>query len=138
MNAGEIYLVFTEPLEWLGLDYLVTGSVASSSYGEPRFTHDIDLILALPASSVDGLWEAFPIEDSCCPPPDAIRQELERASGGHINLVHHDSGFKADFYLTPGDALTSWAFEHSQMAGRRRNRYGVPAPEGASAGGVRY
>jgi len=114
VNAGEIYLVFTEPLERLGLDYLVTGSVASSSYGEPRFTHDIDLILALPEASVDRLWEAFPLEDFYCPPPEAIRQEVERESGGHFNLVHHESGFRADIYVAPEDDLTSWAFSNPQ------------------------
>jgi hypothetical protein len=67
MQDGEIYLVFTEPLEAIGLRYMVTGSVASSSYGEPRFTHDIDLMLSLPAGAVDRLWQAFPAVEFYCP-----------------------------------------------------------------------
>jgi hypothetical protein len=114
VQAGEIYLIFTEPLQQLGLDYVVTGSVASSSYGEPRFTHDIDLILSLPAASIDRLWKAFPADAFYCPPTEALRQEVKRESGGHFNLVHHESGFKADVYLVSSDLLSSWAFENSR------------------------
>lgn len=42
MQAAEIYFAYTDRLEALDLSYVVTGSVASSVYGEPRFTHDID------------------------------------------------------------------------------------------------
>ena len=34
-------------LETSGFEYLVTGSIASIVYGEPRLTHDIDLVLHL-------------------------------------------------------------------------------------------
>ena len=115
MQDGEIYLVFTEPLEAIGLRYMVTGSVASSSYGEPRFTHDIDLMLSLPAGAVDRLWQAFPAVEFYCPPVDALKAEARRSHGGHFNLVHHESGFRADVYLTATDELTSWAFEKSRV-----------------------
>lgn len=114
MNTGEIYLVFTEPLDMLGLDYMVTGSVASSSYGEPRFTHDIDLVLALPRRSVEKLWGAYPSADFYCPPLATLHEEARRESGGHFNLVHHESGYKADVYLVSPDPLVDWAFENSR------------------------
>ena len=60
MQAAEIYFAYTDRLEALGLSYVVTGSVASSVYGEPRFTHDIDLMLLLPVGAIDRLWNAFP------------------------------------------------------------------------------
>jgi hypothetical protein len=39
--------LFVAPLESLGLDYMITGGVASVIYGDPRFTRDIDLVLEL-------------------------------------------------------------------------------------------
>lgn len=114
MQAGEIYLVFTERLRELGLDYVVTGSVASSSYGEPRFTHDIDLVLALPRDAVEDLWKAFPVEEFYCPPTEVLRAEAERGGGGHFNLVHHESGFKADVYVAADDELTTWAMTNAR------------------------
>ena len=114
MQAGEIYLIFTEPLEQLGLRYMVTGSVASSSYGEPRFTHDIDLIVAMRRDRVEQLSLAFPLDGFYCPPLETLRTETGRGSGGQFNLVHHESGFKADIYIAEDDELTRWAFENRQ------------------------
>ena len=115
MQAGELYLVFTERLEALGLPHVVTGSVASSSYGEPRFTHDIDLMLSMPVAAVDGLWQAFPSDEFYCPPVEALRTEVGRGGSGHFNLVHHESGFRADVYLVSMDELIAWAFENSRV-----------------------
>jgi len=36
------YLV--NAFETLGIQYFITGSIASIFYGEPRFTNDIDLV----------------------------------------------------------------------------------------------
>lgn len=35
MQGTELFLAFTDPLERAGLTYMVTGSVASTYYGEP-------------------------------------------------------------------------------------------------------
>ena len=114
MQAGEIYLVFTEPLEKLGLKYMVAGSVASSSYGEPRFTHDIDLIVSMRLDRIEQLSAAFPLEEFYCPPTETLRAEAAREKGGQFNLVHHETGFKADIYVSGSDELTDWAFENRQ------------------------
>jgi len=115
MQPGDIYLLFTDPIEAMGLDYMVTGSVASSSYGEPRFTHDIDLILWLPALSVENLGRAFPLDEFYCPPDETLHAEAARDQGGHFNLVHHETGFNADVYLATEDDLTTWAASHRRL-----------------------
>lgn len=43
-----------------GIEYMVTGSLVSSSQGEPRATHDIDLIVRILAAAVPALARAFP------------------------------------------------------------------------------
>ncbi len=38
MLGGDLLSLFVDPLEHLGMDYMITGSVASMLYGEPRLT----------------------------------------------------------------------------------------------------
>ena len=57
-----------QTLEDAGIEYMVTGSVASSLQGEPRSTHDIDLVVALQRSAIQKLIDAFP-------PPDFYASE---------------------------------------------------------------
>jgi hypothetical protein len=109
VEAGELYLIFTDPLEALGLEYFVTGSVASSSYGEPRYTHDLDLVLVLPPADLEGLAAAFSLPAFYCPPLEVLRTEASRKRDGHFNLIHQDSGFKADVYVAGDDPLHRWA-----------------------------
>jgi hypothetical protein len=111
MPEPELFLLFGRRLEAAGIDYMVTGSVASMAYGEPRLTMDVDLVVALSDSAVDALAEAFPLEEFYCPPAEVLRVEVARRHRGHFNLIHHDSGFKADIYVMGDDPLHAWAFE---------------------------
>lgn len=45
MQELNLVELFTNPLEEHQIPYLVTGSMASVIYGEPRLTHDVDLVL---------------------------------------------------------------------------------------------
>jgi hypothetical protein len=48
MESSELLRTVTEILERLGIPYLVTGSVATIYYGEPRLTVDIDTLKPSP------------------------------------------------------------------------------------------
>jgi len=115
MPAPEPLALFLEPLERLALPYCVTGSVASSVYGEPRLTADIDVILLLEAGGIGALRAVFPDAAYYVPPDEALRLELSRNERGMFNLIHHASQFKADIYLAARDPLHAWA-----LANRRR------------------
>lgn len=43
----EIFALVLDRLEARGIAHMVVGSVASMIYGEPRLTHDIDLVVEL-------------------------------------------------------------------------------------------
>ena len=45
MSQQENLKRFVTALERIDIDYMVTGSLASSMQGEPRSTHDIDLVI---------------------------------------------------------------------------------------------
>lgn len=114
MSEGDLFLVFVREFEALGLRYMLTGSVASTLYGEPRVTHDVDVVLALPRAMIRRLVAAFPIERFYCPPEEVLIQEALRRQRGHFNLITHDTGFKADVYLANEDPL------HEEALSRRR------------------
>ena len=50
MQPTDVLLLVTEALESLGIAYCVGGSFASSTYGEPRATRDVDILVALPVN----------------------------------------------------------------------------------------
>ncbi|MGB5748614.1 MAG: hypothetical protein WBM69_16655 [Desulfobacterales bacterium] len=74
-------------------------------------TNDIDLVINMKSDDVETFAEAFPIEDFYCPPPEAIRLEIGRSQRGHFNLIHHETGFKADIYASGRDELHHWGLE---------------------------
>ena len=110
MPEPELFLLFVRPLNRAGIRYVVSGSVAAIFYGEPRLTHDVDFVVFLNANDIQKLLEAFPEKDFYLPPKETILTETARANNGHFNLIHRDTGFKADFYPTGRDGLNAWAF----------------------------
>src|SRR6185437_3147878 len=82
--------------ERLGTEYAVVGSMASSYYGEPRLTNDVDVIAVLRLDHVTQLLEAFPATDFYVR-ESAVRQAV--ANLGQFNIIHPDSGLKVDVVI---------------------------------------
>jgi hypothetical protein len=112
MPQAELFVVFIERLETAEVPYMVSGSVASIIYGEPRLTNDIDLIVHVDSGDVSKFTEAFPLTDFYCPPEEVMIIEVRRRQRGHFNLIHHDTGHKADVYLFGEEPLHAWGFAH--------------------------
>ncbi|MCX6853777.1 MAG: hypothetical protein NTV80_02605 [Verrucomicrobia bacterium] len=129
MQSPEPYLIFTRKLEQLDLRYMVSGSIAAIFYGEPRMTNDVDIIVFLRREDAERLIQAFPSEDFYCPPKEVIEAERIRHQRGHFNLIHHQTGFKADIYLTGRDELHAWAFNHLVEADLEGDRIVFAPPE---------
>jgi hypothetical protein len=111
-------------LERLGVTYMVVGSYASGSYGEPRMTQDIDIVVDLQPAQVDALCDAFP------PPQFYVSRDAAREALRHrsmFNVLDADTGTKIDFII-PKDR------EHSQWELARRHRVQlIPGREGFAA-----
>jgi hypothetical protein len=60
MELSDLLRRFVEVLEELGIAYPVTGSVASTTYGDPRFTNDIDVVVEMRQEQVDAFCGCFP------------------------------------------------------------------------------
>jgi len=115
MLEPNLFLIFVSRLNASGMRYMITGAVASIIYGEPRLTHDIDLVLEFDDARAQKLVEVFPLEEFYCPPLEILKIEAKRPLRGHFNLIHHETGFKADIYIMGEDRLHYWG-----MARRRQ------------------
>ena len=87
---------------------MITGGIASIIYGEPRTTEDIDLVMQLRVVKAGALAAAFPAAEFYVPPIEVIEEEARREASGHFNLVHHETGLRADIYLSGDDPLQAW------------------------------
>ena len=111
MSQPELLRAVVEVLDKAGIPYMVTGSIASSLQGEPRSTHDIDLVVALPPEQSEVLARAFPPPDyylSSSSIQEAIRQ------GTMFNLLDIRGGDKVDFWI-----LTNDDFDRMRFSRRR-------------------
>lgn len=102
----------------IGIRYVVGGSVASSLYGIPRATQDVDLVADVKNSHVDAIVAAltgdFYVDD------EMIRDAIKRRAS--FNVVHLATMFKADVFIMQGD---SWSRE--EMVRARTEEVDVPA-----------
>ncbi|RJQ26920.1 MAG: hypothetical protein C4589_09135 [Peptococcaceae bacterium] len=94
-------------LDRTGIQYMMTGSVVSSLQGEPRSTHDIDMVVAIRKSGAKRLVEAFP-------PPgfyingDSILDAINRQS--MFNLIDVKTGDKVDFWILTDEPFDQLRF----------------------------
>jgi hypothetical protein len=114
VQLPDIFLVFIRRLNLLQCPYMITGAAASIVYGEPRLTNDLDLVLRLGKVDVHKFVQAFPPEEFYCPPDEVIILEIGRPARGHFNLIHHETGFRADIYLTAQDKLHRWGLANKR------------------------
>lgn len=121
--------VFAPRFNTLGATWAATGSIASTFYGEVRSTNDIDIIVLLDARAAEALPRVFPETDFYCPPPDVIQIERNREQRGHFNLVHHDSGWKADVYLSSYDPVDTWALQNRRAVENEGVKIWLAPPE---------
>ncbi|MBK6900646.1 MAG: nucleotidyl transferase AbiEii/AbiGii toxin family protein [bacterium] len=101
----------------LGIRYLVGGSLASSLYGIPRATQDVDLVADLELSHVDGLSAA--LSGGFYADAVMIRDAVDRHES--FNVVDLETMFKADIFVARGDP---WSCE--EMARARPEQIDVP------------
>jgi hypothetical protein len=75
--------------------YMLTGGLAVTYYGEPRTTHDIDVVILIsPAdiTRIKGMLEPDFFVDE-----ESIKAALRE--GSMFNAVHEETGFKVDFWM---------------------------------------
>jgi hypothetical protein len=76
----------------------------------------VDLVIELAKDDITDFISAFPPEEFYCPPEEVVHVEISRRLRGHFNLIHHETGFKADVYLSGEDPLHQWALDNRKRA----------------------
>lgn len=118
---------FIDPLERSGIPYALVGSVASSVYGEPRATNDLDVVIQIESKDAARLLAAFPETEFYVPPLETVQAEAARTHGAHLNVIALEGMAKADLYPLPADQKAWFARRRTvEVAGRK---VWVAAPE---------
>jgi len=85
-------------LRELNIPYAVTGGIAITVWGRPRFTADIDIIVELVPQKLDKLAEKLlSIDKVVYVDKRMMRRALEQR--GEFNFIHPASGLKVDFWV---------------------------------------
>jgi len=106
---------FVAPLHRVDITYFIVGSVASIQYGEPRFTADVDLAVALQPAHCRTLEALFPSPAFYCPPTEVMTVECQRQERGHFNIIETATGLKADIYPCRTQPLFTWALANRKL-----------------------
>lgn len=122
-HAG-LLMRIVRSFERAGVDYFVTGSLASSIYGEPRIVKDLDVKVAFVESRVSELLATY-LGSDFRPDPKALKEAIR---GGGI-FVSELAGDRVDFWFFQEDS-----FDHSRFARKRSvvlfgSEVSVPSPE---------
>ena len=96
------------------IDYMVTGSLVSSIQGEPRATHDVDILVNMTKDAIPSLINTFT-------PPGYYISEIAIDDAikykSMFNLLDTTEGDKVDFWV-----LTNDAFDQSRFARKKEEK----------------
>lgn len=82
-------------LDTMGADWAVCGSLASTTYGEPRATNDIDVVAALSVPEARKLARA--LSATFYADEDMAVEAAQR--GASFNVIHEKTFLKVDLFL---------------------------------------
>ncbi len=120
-----VALAIAATLERLRVPYVVVGSLASSLYGAPRSTDDVDFLVALLPDAVPPLVTA--LTPAYYVSAEAAREAATAAHGGAFNAIHLESAVKVDLFVAGDDD-----FDAERLA-RRQPVHLTGAMEGGPA-----
>ena len=97
MKQQDFFLKILKILEKLKIPYMISGSVGSMVYGEPRMTNDIDIVLELKDDKIEDFLAFFNEEQFYFPSVEFIKSAIQKKT--QFNIIHANSGSKADFII---------------------------------------
>jgi hypothetical protein len=114
VSQQELLIGVAAALDAQAIAYMLTGSMASSFYGEPRLTHDIDIVVQVTAQGALKLADSFP-------PPRCIEEMVRQDS--MFNLIDTHSGDKVDFCrLATGLCIAACPYRRAGLSTKRSVR----------------
>jgi hypothetical protein len=113
LSVESILKLVVESLDKLSIPYMVTGSLASAFYGEPRSTQDVDIVVRAPEPPLQRLGERLRAAGLYCD-AGAITEAVELK--GLFNAIDPATGWKVDFIVLKDRAFGRAAFEGRTLA----------------------
>ena len=101
---------FARRVEMLGIEYMLTGSMAMIRYTVFRQTADIDIVLELDSRDKDRFIGA--LEPDYYVPHQAVSRAIE--TNRMFNVIHQDTAFKIDCVLKKRSDYQKQAFERRE------------------------
>jgi len=95
IEEGDFLRRLIEKLETAQIAYLVTGSLASSYWGHPRATNDLDIIIAPTSRQLSHFLKLF--DENYYLSEEAAREAFKGRR--MFNIIDHKSGWKADLII---------------------------------------
>ncbi len=127
--SSNLINLFTVPLHENKITYMVTGSLASIIYGEPRLTNDVDVVVELTPGQSEALRNLYSQQEFYVPPEEVIEIEASRRERGHFSIIHFASGLKADIYLVGEAVIQKWGIENRRLLETGSTPLWIAAPE---------
>jgi len=127
VTEEEVLVEVTQKLESLGILYALTGGLAVSYYGEPRTTHDIDVVVAiekrkgLPRKLVDTFSKEYYVSE------EGIVDAL--LHGTMFNIIHSESGSKVDCWILKSTSYANTMFLRRGKARMGDHTFYILSPE---------
>jgi hypothetical protein len=109
-EQSDVIRTVVDLLDQMKLPYAIGGSIASSTYGSPRFTQDADISVEPFAGREAEFAAHFGSDFYVSVPAMQQANELRRS----FNLLHFPTGFKVDFFVRKEST-----FAHLVMQRRR-------------------
>ena len=126
MSQQELLTKVVNTLDAAGIEYMLTGSVVSSLQGEPRSTHDIDLVIDLGFPQVAALLVSFAAPDYYLSEA-SINEAIRRRS--MFNLLSLSDGDKVDFWMLKREPFDESRFARRQIEDVQGVKLAVSTPE---------
>ena len=111
MSQQELLINTVKKLDLIGIEYVLTGSTVSSIQGEPRSTHDIDIIISLKDEDIEKFYSEINGKDYYLE-KNKIQDAVKNQS--MFNLIEINSGDKIDFWILTDDPFDKSRFSRKQ------------------------
>ena len=111
MSVTDVFRRITTALDQAGIAYMLSGSFAAASYGSPRSTRDIDLVIAATPSQLRAFVQSLS-NDEYYVDLDAALEAHQRQS--LFNVIDLATGWKIDLVIRKSRAFSQGEFRRRQ------------------------
>ena len=126
MSVEKVFRKVQQALEETGVPYMLTGSFASATHGEPRASKDIDIVIAPTREQLVAFMRRFPPQDYYAQEEDALDA---MAHTSIFNIIDFETGWRVDFIFRKNRPFSVEEFNRRRPVEIAGIRLFVASPE---------